>query len=109
MNTTFTVIMILSLLANVGAVAYIVWLVKNLSFVSDNLNDMDVLFHSFEDHLTSIHEMEMFYGDATLSALIDHSRMVKEEIQNYREVMSITDGVEEIRNQDVNDETQEEE
>jgi hypothetical protein len=53
--------------------------------------------------------MEMFYGDSTLSALIEHSRMVKSEIENYRDIMDITEDYEEVEKQEDLNETQKEE
>jgi hypothetical protein len=95
--TTLTVALVISVIINGLGAFYVWWLVKNLTFVSNNLNDMDVVFRSFEDHLQSVHEMEMFYGDETLGSLIDHTKFVKMELENYRQVMDVTEGYEEIK------------
>jgi hypothetical protein len=35
----------------------------------------------FNDHLGSIYELEMFYGDETLKSLMDHSKQVKNSLE----------------------------
>ena len=59
-----------SLLLSVFFVWYIRNLVSRLRFISENLSDLVDETISFRDHLESIHELEMFYGDETLSGLI---------------------------------------
>jgi len=82
-----------SLVLNVALGFYAVWLIKNLTFVSENLNDLDLVIDGFQEHLITIHEMEMFYGDETLGALIDHSKFVKTELRNYKEIMELSDEI----------------
>ena len=35
---------------------------------------------SFSEHLNSVHEMQMFYGEPTLQALIEHSKELSENL-----------------------------
>ena len=37
---------------------------------------------SFSEHLNSVHEMQMFYGDPTLKGLIDHSKELSENLSS---------------------------
>ena len=53
--------------------------------------------------------MEMFYGDETLGALIEHTKFVKNEIENYRSIMDITESYEELRDIPINDDDDREE
>tara|TARA_Y100000310_G_scaffold170492_1_gene170671 strand:- start:449 stop:706 length:258 start_codon:yes stop_codon:yes gene_type:complete len=39
----------------------------------------------FSDHLDSIHDMEMFYGDSNLQDLINHSRRLMNDIIDVEE------------------------
>ena len=36
--------------------------------------------NSFSEHLNSVHEMQMFYGEPTLQALIEHSKELSENL-----------------------------
>ena len=88
--TTLTVALVISVIINGLGAFYVWWLVKNLTFVSNNLNDMDVVFRSFEDHLQSVHEMEMFYGDQTLQGLMEHAISLNEQLETFEVIYSLT-------------------
>ena len=50
------------------------------------LSDMqDVLLSTsqYRKHVESLHELEMFYGDTTLQALIQHSSDLLVELEDY--------------------------
>lgn len=36
---------------------------------------------SFSEHLSKVHEMEMFYGDSTLQSLIEHSKELSDNLE----------------------------
>ena len=53
--------------------------IKCIKKISDIEEDMDVIMSKtdeFSDHLETVHEMEMFYGDETLQGMIDHSKQL---------------------------------
>ena len=60
---------------------------------------------NYRDHLTSVYNMEMFYGDETLQFLLSHTRDLKEMLEEYEDVLYITEPIEEI---EVVDDQQEE-
>ena len=92
----FTALLILagtlfvSLLFNI----FFIWYLKNtlsrLLFVSDNLGDLMDYTISFREHLESVHEMEMFYGDETLGSLIRHSREYSETLSEFEEIYTLS-------------------
>ena len=47
------------------------------------------VFGVFRAHVEQIHEAEMFYGDQTLQALIDHSKSVLESLDEYEDLMAL--------------------
>ena len=61
---------------------------------------------SYRDHLVSVYNMEMFYGDETLKFLMSHTQDLKELLEEYEDVLYITEPIEEI---EVVDDQQEEE
>ena len=53
--------------------------IKCIKKISDIEEDMDAITSKtdeFSDHLETVHEMEMFYGDETLQGMIDHSKQL---------------------------------
>ncbi len=74
----------LSLLLNVFSIYYAVLAARKLMIVSSNFEALEEIISSFESHVKVVHESEMFYGDTTLQALMDHSTDLLEQIENYK-------------------------
>ena len=51
--------------------------------------------NSFSQHLESVYNMEMFYGDETLESLIDHARSYDEQLKTFEFIYSLTENDEE--------------
>ena len=49
------------------------------------------MFDGFKVHVESLHELEMFYGDSSLQAMIEHSKFVVDQIDQYKDSLSLTD------------------
>jgi len=60
---------------------YIRWLLRTLSSIDDNITKLWVDISSFNGHIKKVHDTEMFYGDSTLQALMDHSRQLSDNIE----------------------------
>jgi hypothetical protein len=56
---------------------------KTMEFESDIIELLEST-SELQQHIETIHEMEMFYGDETLQALITHTREIVDEIDFYR-------------------------
>lgn len=69
-------------------VAYIRWLLKNVENMSEDMKSISVMVSDFANHAKSVYELEMFYGDDTLSALLEHAREV---VKNIDEIDFILD------------------
>ena len=80
-------------------------LLSRISFISNNIDDLMKMITNYRDHLTSVYNMEMFYGDETLQFLLSHTRDLKEMLEEYEDVLYITEPIEEI---EVVDDQQEE-
>ena len=74
----------ISLLLNVFSLYYGVMAARKLMIVSSNFEAMEEVISSFESHVKVVHESEMFYGDTTLQALMDHSSDLLGQIDNYK-------------------------
>ena len=80
-------------------------LLSRISFISNNIDDLMKMITNYRDHLSSVYNMEMFYGDETLQFLLSHTRDLKEMLEEYEDVLYITEPIEEI---EVVDDQQEE-
>ena len=63
---------IASFVVNVFFLFYIRWLLKAIAIMGEDMEGVSGLIKEYVNHLNTIHEMEMFYGDQTLQALIEH-------------------------------------
>ncbi len=91
LETTLTLILTASLIANVGLVLYLrSALVRLLSF-SEELYDLQGMITNFSDHVNSIYEMEMFYGDETLQFLMEHARDFNAQLSNFDYIYNLVE------------------
>ena len=106
------IIVILILLGlNVFFVFYLRWLLKNLTFLSDNVYNLLESVEAFSNHLSGVYELETFYGDETLQNLLTHAKQLTEEIKVYKDIYTLTnseEGLEDLFN-DKEPEAEEEE
>ena len=83
-----------SLLANGLFFWYIRKTTRRLLYISENINDLISLIGVYREHLKAIYEMEMFYGDETLKNLIDHTRSLYGVLEDYEDVVYLTEPLE---------------
>ena len=50
---------------------------------------------SFRNHLNKVYELELFYGDETLKALLRHAKQMAELFDEYESILLLTDDDEE--------------
>ena len=75
-------LLFLSVLFNVVSVVYMYFLLHERINVQNDFSSLLLRSENFLDHVKSIYELEMFYGDETLESLIIHS---KELVNNFYE------------------------
>ena len=75
----------LSILINIGLGWYIYNLIDKVAYVNEDGENILNSVNGLSDHLEAIYELEMFYGEPVIQALIDHMKDVQEEIQTYAE------------------------
>ena len=73
------VILTVSAGLNIFFIFYLRWLLKNFTFLSENVYNLLETVETFSNHLSAIYELEMFYGDETLQNLLTHAKQVVEE------------------------------
>tara|TARA_Y100000114_G_scaffold135064_1_gene135708 strand:- start:361 stop:660 length:300 start_codon:yes stop_codon:yes gene_type:complete len=83
--------LIISAIFNVVLGFYAVRLARRLLTVATNIDAVYQIFDVFREHVEQIHEAEMFYGDQTLQALIEHSKGVLDSLDEYDDLMAMVD------------------
>jgi hypothetical protein len=83
-----SVVLALSLAINVVVAWYIRRLLINFYAVSNNFESFYMMISNYADHLENVHGLEMFYGDETLMALIDHTKFVAENTRTIEDFYS---------------------
>ena len=83
----------LSLFSNILFFWYIRRTTSRLLYISQNLNDLITLIGVYREHLKSIYEMEMFYGDENLKHLIDHTRSLYNVLDDYEDIVYLTEPI----------------
>lgn len=95
-----------SILLNLTLMWYIYKLLKNLIDMEDQFMDMKTKLIEFATHLRAINKVESFYGDPTITALIEHMKKLAQDIEEYSRIMVV---YEDDLEEDLNDSTKEEE
>ena len=80
-----------SVLINLILLPYSIRCARRLMTVANNLSSLQDKFAMFSAHVKVIHESEMFYGDETLQALIDHSKDILEDLDQYEDIYNLVD------------------
>ena len=95
---------------NIILVWYCMSLLRKLYYVSQNTDFLLELNAQFTEHLTSLYELELYYGDQTLENLLEHARYVVRETENFNNIFSgINNNVEADADTEENNELNEEE
>ena len=96
--------LLVSLVVNLLLCYYSIVAAKRLYLVGTNLEALENMLEEYKVHLEGVHEMEMFYGDATLGSLMSHSKDILQELEAYRDIIDVV-----VEEQDLAEEETEEE
>ena len=100
LETVITLVLIVSLIANVGFFVYTRSILSRLLFISEELGDLQDMINNFSRHIRNVYNLEMFYGDQTLGALMEHAISFNEQLETFEFIYSLT------TDEDANKETQ---
>ena len=64
------IVLVISIMINILLVFYTKWVLNNYKELTIAVDDIGELIAQYVIHLKSVYELEMFYGDQTLSKLI---------------------------------------
>ena len=79
----------ISLIINGIFIWYTIKVLQKLTYVYDNAETLQDINKSFLEHVNTVHEMEIFYGDETLAGLIRHIKYVVEQYDNFKDRVNI--------------------
>ena len=71
-----------SAVINLLMILYVRWLLRVVETINTDIGNVSNLISEFSSHTSTLHDLEMFYGDETLKSLIDHSRQLVEKLNN---------------------------
>ena len=83
------IILGVSILLNIILVWYVYKLLRNLIDFEDQFQEMKVKLIEFATHLRGINKVESFYGDPTITALIQHMKKLSQDIEEYSKIMVV--------------------
>ena len=94
------------LCASIAFNVFFIWYIRNLLsqlyFVANNLSGLIDETISFQNHLSSVYELETFYGDETLAGLLAHAGQYSETLSDFEEIYTLLDE-EELGEDDTDD------
>ncbi len=83
LEMVLTLLLLLSLAFNVILFIYSRNVAQKLVLISNEIDDLRAAAASFASHVKAVYELEMFYGDQTLQALMDHARSFREYMDEF--------------------------
>ena len=83
---------IVTLCLSVTLNVLLIWFVRKIQtdyilFIRDNLEGLVQMHQEFNEHLDSVNNMELYFGDQTLVALLEHSKFTKERTEEFLSIL----------------------
>jgi len=103
LETVTTLVLIVSLIANIGFFVYTRTILTRLLFISEELGDLQDMVNSFARHIKNVYNLEMFYGDQTLGALMEHAISFNEQLETFEFIYSLTTKEETNKETEINE------
>ena len=82
-----------SVVLNVLLIWYLSNVLSKLLYTSDNLGDLFIALRMYEEFITSLYNMEMFFGEPIIEELIHKTKLLREEVQRFEQIYSLTTDV----------------
>lgn len=107
MSEAFYMILAFVLALSISLNIFLIWYCRNvlrrMIFISDHMATLVEEVVSFHNHLSAVHELEIFYGDETLGDLIRHSTGLVETLEDFEEIYTLFDEAAEELFEEVNE------
>jgi len=79
---------LLSFILNIIGLFYIRWLLKTIRVINEDIINLSDMLSDFSQHIGSVYELEMFYGDETLHGLLNHGKDLVTTLQGLDLVLN---------------------
>jgi hypothetical protein len=83
----------LSVVVNIFFVWYIRELLIRFSYMGTETDKIYTDLQTYEDHLSTVYDLPVFYGDSTLSELLKHTSEVRDLIGTHKEIFNLEENV----------------
>lgn len=104
MNLVYDIVLIIISLSSITLSGVLVWYVRKLlmkmALLADLQKETSVEIEEYSEHLKAINEMELFYGDETLAALLEHTETLRSSLLNKVESVDFLETPEEEQDDD---------
>jgi hypothetical protein len=102
--TNWTILcLIISLTINICCIWYIRRLLNKVLFISQNLTDLVDLINTYRNHLKSVYDLELYYGDETIKFLTKHTNSLLDMLIDYDDIYKMTEPIEISETDEEND------
>lgn len=89
LEITLGIILTISIIGNVALAIYARAAIVRLLSIAEEIYDLKDMSDSLLDHLQSVYELEMFYGDETLGSLMNHARSYSEQFETFEYIYNL--------------------
>ena len=89
LEITLSIILLASILINGGVILYARAAIVKLLSISEEMYDFKEMVEALAVHLQSVYELEMFYGDETLGALMEHARSFNQQLETFEYIYGL--------------------
>ena len=98
LEITLSLILLFSLVGNIALFVYARAAIVRLVSVAEELYDLKDMSESLTQHLESVYELEMFYGDETLGALMEHARSFTAQQETFEYIYGLIEDEDDKQN-----------
>ena len=89
LEVTLSIILFISLVFSAGVVLYARAAIVKLLSISEEMYDLKEMVDALAAHLEGVYELEMFYGDETLGALMEHARSFNKQLETFEYIYGL--------------------
>ena len=61
-----------------------IYLLRKLMYFNENIEQANFAIDEFSKHIEAVYELPMFYGDENLESLMNHSRELKQDLNDFQ-------------------------
>jgi hypothetical protein len=95
----------ISIIVNLFLAWYGFLLIRKVLFVSENTTEVLIAIDRYREHIDNVYELETFYGDETLKALLDHTGELSTFLTECQSAYGLTESEYENYVQSIEEET----